>query len=146
MPHAGRQRDTPFDVTPVRLATLADLDVRRFQHLHLPEAPYREVLVRNDRALAERLADTKMIAHVDDPTPTVLGVITLAHEPTASLPGAYVQFLRIDGATTAREALRANAQAEPRFEVDAHWVKCFVKAREDWPGNLPEGHRQPRLP
>ena len=271
-----RHRDAPFDVSPVRRATLADLDVRRFQYLYLPEAFDEEVLARNDRTLEERLAATKMIAHVDDPTPTVLGIITLAHRPTAFLPGAYVQFLHIDGATraapildnariegplgemmaevdrtvraniresvqfgtntteirratyatralqelvrnavlhrvyegtnspvqlywfaehveiispggpygevtpdnfgqpglvdyrnpnladamrvtglvqrygaglaTAREALRANAQPEPRFEVDAHWVKCFVQARPDWPGNLPDGHRQPRLP
>ena len=270
-----RHRDAPFDVAPVRGATLADLDLRRFQYLYLPEAFDAEVLARNDRTLEERLAATKMIAHVDDPTPTVLGILTLAPKPTRFLPGAYVQFLRIDGkergepivdnariegplaevmaevdrilraniresveigtntteirrATyavpalqelvrnavmhrayqgtnspvqlywfaehveiinpggpygevtpdnfgqpglvdyrnpnladamrvtglvqrygvglpTVRDALRANAQEEPRFDVDAHWVKCFVAARADWPGNLPHDHRQASL-
>ena len=28
---------------------------------------------------------------------------------------------------------------DPRFEVDAHWVKCFVSMRPDWPGNLSAG-------
>ena len=266
-----RHRDAPFDVAPVRDATLADLDLRRFQYLYLPGAFDAEVLARNDRTVEERLAATKMIAHVDDPTPTVLGILTLAPKPTRFLPGAYVQFLRIDGAQrsepivdnariegplaevmaevdrilraniresveigtstteirratyaaralqelvrnavmhrayqgtnspvqlywfaehveiispggpygevapnnfgqpglvdyrnpnladamrvtglvqrygaglpTVRDALRANAQQEPCFDVDANWVKCFVKARADWPGNLPPGHR-----
>ena len=261
--------DIPFDATLVRHATLADLNVRRFQYLYLPEAFDAEVLAQNDRTLEERLAATKMIVHPDDPTPTVLGILTLAHKPTDFLPGAYVQFLSIDGADRAkpildnariegplgemmaevdrivransresvefgtrsteirratypplalqelmrnavmhrayegtnspvqlywfaehveiinpggpygeatpsnfgqlglvdyrnpnladamrvtglvqrygaglpsvRDALRANEQREPRFEVDAHWVKCFVTVRPDWPGNLPAG-------
>ena len=267
-----RHGDAPFDATPARGATLADVDVRRFQYLYLPEAFDADVLARNDRTIEERLAATKMIAHADDPTPTVLGVLTLGRRPTDFLPGAYVQFLRIDGADrgapildnervegplgdamaqvdrilrahvresveigassevrratyplaalrelvrnavlhraydgtsspvqlywfedhvevinpggpygevtpdnfgrpglvdyrnpnladamrvtglvqrygvglpTVREALRANAQAEPRFEVDAHWVKCFVGVRPDWPGRRPDGQRRP---
>ena len=91
-----RHGDTPFDATPARGATLADVDVRRFQYLYLPEAFDADVLARNDRTVEERLAATKMIAHADDPTPTVLGILTLGRKPTDFLPGAYVQFLRLD--------------------------------------------------
>ncbi len=38
-----------------------------------------------------------MIVSADDPTPTVLGVVTLARQPTFFLPCAYVQFLRVQG-------------------------------------------------
>ena len=271
-----RHKDAPFEVTPVRGAALADLDVRRFQYLYLPEAFAAEVLARNDRTVEERLAATKMVVHADDPTPTVLGILTLARKPTDFLPGAYVQFLSIDGTdrsqpildnarvegplgdvmaevdrivrvnaresveigtrateirratypplalqelmrnavmhrayegTTSpvqfywfrehieiinpggpygavtpenfgqpglvdyrnpnladamrvtglvqrygvglpsvRDALRANEQPEPRFEVDANWTKCFVTMRADWRGNLPAGRQRPRLP
>lgn len=41
------------------------------------------------------------------------------------------------GLPSVRDAQRANEQREPRFEVDAHWVKCFVTMRADWPGNRP---------
>ncbi len=73
-----RHGDAPFDTRPVRGATLADLDLPRFQYLYLPRAFDAEVLARNDRTVEERLAATKMIASVTDPTPTVLGVLMLA--------------------------------------------------------------------
>ena len=40
------------------------------------------------------------------------------------------------GIPLARRELRANNQREPEFEVDAHSVRCIVRARADWPGNL----------
>ena len=89
--------DTPFDVHPLRAATLDDLDLRRFELLYLPEAFSADVLEKNDRTIEERLAATKMIASVDEPVPTVLGMLVLGRKPTDFLPGAYVQFLRIAG-------------------------------------------------
>ena len=38
-----------------------------------------------------------MILSVDDPVPTVGGVLVLARRPQDVLPGAYVQFLRVAG-------------------------------------------------
>ena len=93
-----RFADTPYDIHPLRAATLDDLDLRRFEILYLPEAFSADVLAKNDRTMQERLAATKMIASVDDPTPTVLGILVLGKQPTDFLPGAYVQFLRIAGA------------------------------------------------
>ena len=92
-----RHGDAPFDAQPVHGATLADLDLPRFQYLHLPRAFDAEVLARNDRTLEERLAATKMIAGVADPIPTVLGVLMLSPRPLDFVPGAYVQFLRFAG-------------------------------------------------
>ena len=38
-----------------------------------------------------------MIGSPDDPTPTVLGVLTLSRKPQDFIPGARIQFLRIQG-------------------------------------------------
>jgi len=38
-----------------------------------------------------------MIASADDPTATVLGILAIGKNPQDFLPGAYVQFLRIQG-------------------------------------------------
>jgi ATP-dependent DNA helicase RecG len=38
-----------------------------------------------------------MIASVDDPTPTVVGLLTLGKSPRTWVPSAYIQFLRIQG-------------------------------------------------
>ena len=96
-----RYGDTPFDVRPVRSATLADLDLPRFQYLYLPNAFDAAVLAVNDRTVEERLAATKMIVATDDPVPTTLGILMLCPRPANFLPGAYTQFLRFAGAERA---------------------------------------------
>ena len=55
------------------------------------------MLAANERSLEEQLAATKMITAVDDTTATVLGILAIGKNPQDFLPGAYVQFLRIDG-------------------------------------------------
>ena len=92
-----RYGDRPFDVRPVPSATLADLDRRRFEDEYLPAAFAPEVLAANERSYEQRLAATKMIVAVDEPTPTVLGVLILSPRTRDFLPGAYLQFLRIAG-------------------------------------------------
>ena len=92
-----RHGDAPFDVHAVPTASLADLDVKRFEDEYLPGAVERSVLEANDRSPIERLAATKMVTSVDDPTPTVLGVLVLGTRPQDFVPGAHVQFLRISG-------------------------------------------------
>ena len=92
-----RHGDMPFDTRPLHAATLADLDLRRFEFLYLPEAFSADMLQKNDRTMEERLAATKMTVSADDPTPTMLGMLVLGRQPTNFLPGAYIQFLRIAG-------------------------------------------------
>ena len=92
--HSG---DTPFDVQRVPTATLDDLNLAYFESEYLPQAFAREVLDANERSREERLAVTKMIASADDPVATVLGLLVLGKNPQDFLPGAHVQFLRVDG-------------------------------------------------
>ena len=92
-----RHGDIPFDVRPVRSASLTDLDLPRFQYLYLPNAFDATVLAANDRTVEERLAATKMVVAADDPVPTTLGVLMLCPRPANFLPGAYTQFLRFAG-------------------------------------------------
>lgn len=92
-----RAHDKHFDATPLRSATVRDLDLRRFEEEYLPLAVSAADLAANDRTSPERLAATKMIASVDDPTPTVGGTLILGTRPQDFLPGAYIEFLRIAG-------------------------------------------------
>lgn len=92
-----RHRDRPFDVQPVLSATLADLSRSAFEDEYLPAAIARDVLEANERSLEQRLAATKMVLAADEPVPTVLGVLVLSSRTRDFLPGAYVQFLRIQG-------------------------------------------------
>ena len=92
-----RYGDRPFDLQAVPTAGLRDLNLVQFEQEYLPQAFSDEALAANDRSLAERLAAVKMIAGADDPTPTVLGLLVLGKNPQDFVPGAYLQFLRIDG-------------------------------------------------
>jgi ATP-dependent DNA helicase RecG len=93
-----RARDLPFDLRPVRSSTLLDLDVDLFQRAYLPASVSREVIAENRRSIEQQLASLRLIATVDNElVPTVVGVLVLAKDPLQFIPGAYVQFLRVDG-------------------------------------------------
>ena len=92
-----RHRDPHFDAQPVPTASVADLDLWRFDEEYLPLAVDRAALAENDRTTEERLAALKMIAGVDDPRPTIAGILVLGKNPQDFVPAAFAQFLRIAG-------------------------------------------------
>jgi ATP-dependent DNA helicase RecG len=92
-----RYRDQSFDTHPVGGSALDDLSRGYFENDFLPQAVARDVLETNGRSFEERLASLGMIASVDDPTPTVVGLLTLGTSPRTWVPSAYIQFLRIRG-------------------------------------------------
>lgn len=94
-----RHRDRPYDIRPVGASHMRDLDIRRFEAEYLPAAVPPDILEANDRTVEQRLAAAKMIAAADDPVPTVLGLFVIGRAARDYLPGAYVQFLRVDGDT-----------------------------------------------
>ncbi len=92
-----RHRDPHFDGHPMPRATLSDLSVVRFEEDYLPNMLDPETLAANDRSRNERLAAAKMIVSANDPVPTVGGILVLGKSPQDFVPGAYAQFLRVDG-------------------------------------------------
>ncbi len=92
-----RHRDPHFDAQPLPTASVADLDLRGFEEEYLPLAVDAAALAENDRSTEERLAALKMIVGVDDPRPTIAGILVLGKNPQDFLPAAFAQFLRIAG-------------------------------------------------
>uniref|UniRef100_A0A7C4RNF9 Transcriptional regulator n=1 Tax=Desulfatirhabdium butyrativorans TaxID=340467 RepID=A0A7C4RNF9_9BACT len=92
-----RYRDIPFDVQTLPSCKLSALSRVLFEQEYLPNAVAPDILAANDRSYEEILASCRMIASVDDPTPTILGVLVLGVSPRDWIPGAYIQFLRIAG-------------------------------------------------
>ncbi len=90
-----RSRDLPFDASLVRGATLDDLD-RSVFHEYLTAALDPDVLAENQRTYEERLASLRFASL--DGVPTITGILVCGIDPRAFLPGAYVQFIRFDGA------------------------------------------------
>ena len=73
--------DRAFDTQPVRGCPLSELNRVVFEQEYLPQAVASDVLEANGRSYEERLASMGMIASVDDPTPTVVGILTLGKSP-----------------------------------------------------------------
>jgi ATP-dependent DNA helicase RecG len=91
-----RSGDLPFDARPVAGSSIRDdLDLDLFQREYLPSVLDAEVLEANNRSVAERLSSLRL-ATVDGMA-TNAGVLIVGVEPTGFLPGAYIQFVRIDG-------------------------------------------------
>jgi ATP-dependent DNA helicase RecG len=96
-----RYKDIPYDLHPIASAKLTDLNKVSFETDYLPKAVAPDILAENDRSYEQQLAATKMIVSADEPTPTVLGLLTIGIRPLDFLPGAYIQFLRFAGLTHA---------------------------------------------
>jgi len=92
-----RYRDIPFDVQPLPTCDLSALSRVLFEQEYLPNALAPDVLTANERSYEQKLASCHMIASVDDPTPTIMGVLVLGISPLDWIPGDYIQFLRIAG-------------------------------------------------
>jgi ATP-dependent DNA helicase RecG len=93
-----RSRDLPFDVQPVAPARLEDLDAELFRREYLPSALADDILEQNQRPLEQQLASLRFATAESPSIPTVLGILVLGNDPRQFVPGAYIQFLRLDGA------------------------------------------------
>lgn len=92
-----RAKDLPYDLWPISEATIADLDLDLFQRAYLRAAVAADVLEQNERTEEQQLASLRFVAGGQPTTPTVIGVLALGKSPADFVPGAYVQFVRIDG-------------------------------------------------
>ncbi|HVB74816.1 MAG TPA: ATP-binding protein [Ktedonobacteraceae bacterium] len=92
-----RSRDIPFDLHPISFAILRDLDDALFYRTYLPAAIPGDIIEQNGRSYEQQLASMRFITPEPDHTPTVLGLLVVGKDPREFVPGAYIQFLRIDG-------------------------------------------------
>ncbi|TVS00406.1 MAG: transcriptional regulator, partial [Rhodospirillales bacterium] len=93
-----RAGDRPFDMRPAGEASLDDLDLDYVRRQYLPRAIALEVLEQNRRPIDHQLRSLRLLANG---TPTYGAILAFAVDPQRWMPGAYVQFLRIDGTALA---------------------------------------------
>jgi ATP-dependent DNA helicase RecG len=89
-----RSADISFDQRASPSATFEDLDLDYFRTQYLPQAIAADVLDQNHRALEQQLTSLRLALN---DAPTYGALLALGIDPQRWLPGAYVQFLRIDG-------------------------------------------------
>jgi ATP-dependent DNA helicase RecG len=96
-----RTKDLPWELGVVSFAEPADLDEAYFLLKYLPATTPADVLAENDRPPLHRLQALRFMETGAAPRPTRLGILAVGKDPRWFIPGAYIQFLRIDGPTLA---------------------------------------------
>jgi ATP-dependent DNA helicase RecG len=77
------------------MANIDDFDIELFQHFYLPNAVAPEVKRQNKRKPGDQLKALRFLT--PEGIPTILGMLVIGKDPHNYIPGAYIQFLRIDG-------------------------------------------------
>lgn len=85
----------PFDARPLTGSRQSDLDLELLRSTYVTAAVDPEVLEENGRPLPQQLRSLRLL----DPggVPTALGLLLGGFDPTAFIPGAYIQFVRYEG-------------------------------------------------
>lgn len=112
-----RWLDLPFDVRPMPLSSINELDLDLVRNLYLPAAIAPDVVAQNERPLLKQMASLRLLTPDEQPLPTVLGLLVCGRGPRPRLPGAYIQFLRFDGAALASPVIDSEAIAGPLPEL-----------------------------
>lgn len=90
-----KRTSATFDAQGLNGATFEDLDEIYLKDSYIPDAVDKKVLAENGRSLQEQLAALRILTPQFQPT--ALGVLVAGKDPKYFLPGAYVQFLAVDG-------------------------------------------------
>jgi ATP-dependent DNA helicase RecG len=141
-----RHLDKAFDITPVYGCPLDELDRLAFEREFLPQAVAPDVLAANNRSYEDRLASLGLIASVDDPTPTVAGILALGKSPRTWLPGAYIQFLRIRGTAYAdpvADAVELDGTLQNMLRRADEKFSAFLTTEVDFTTSTTEQRRTP---
>ncbi len=99
----GQAAHLPFDLRPAPTSALDDLDLDYVRTSYLVSAVARDVLEQNQRSLEQQLRSLRLTSAGQATWGALLG---LGIHPQAWCPGAYVQFLRIDGTQITDPILR----------------------------------------
>ncbi len=91
-----RAGDLPFDLRPGAADSVDDLDLDFIRRHYLPNAVAPDVLERNQRPFVEQIRSLRLLA---GDRPTWGALLAFGRDPQRWIPGAWVQFLRIDGSS-----------------------------------------------
>ncbi|RAI35590.1 ATP-binding protein [Rhodoplanes serenus] len=86
-----------FDARPCLDASLEDLDLVRFEAEYVPSATSPESRRQNGRSTGDKLRALRLLSR--EGRPVNAAILLLGRDPRAFFPGAYIQFLRLDGSS-----------------------------------------------
>ena len=107
-----RAADLSFDSRPAGRMEIEDLDLDFLRNHYFPAAVTAEVLERNQRTFEQQLLSLRLVQSC---RPTWGAIIAFGRDPQGPLPGACIQFLRIDG-TEITDSIRHQKQLTGRLD------------------------------
>ncbi len=93
-----------YDLVPALGASIDDLSIDLFRTNYLPSAIDRDTLAENNRSPEEQLASLRFY-DLRKQCPTHAGILVFGRNPEFYLPGAYVQYVKFDGAQMTSDVL-----------------------------------------
>ncbi len=105
-----------FDARPCLDSAIEDLSVNLFKQNYLPAAVSEQVVAENHREVKQQLASLRFL-DLRTNCPTNAGILLFGKNPLAFLPGAYVQFLRIEGTQLSDPVLAAQELSGDLFTL-----------------------------
>jgi ATP-dependent DNA helicase RecG len=115
----------PFDARSVVGAQKSDLDLELLGSTYITAAVDPEVLEENGRPLPQQLRSLRLLDSTG--VPTVLGLLLGGFDPTAFLPGAYLQFVRYEG-VDADAAIRDEEEIRDNLITATRTVTSLLQA------------------
>ncbi len=119
-----------FDSRGFPGAELDDLDLRYFGVAYLPLAVSPKVLEENDRSPQEQMRSLRLLDRQGRPTAAAL--LALGHDPLFALPGAYIQFVRIDGDELA-DPIRSQREVSGRLIEQLQEITGLIRTHVETP-------------
>jgi ATP-dependent DNA helicase RecG len=113
--------DLPYDLKPLSMANIDDFDIELFEHHYLPNAVALEVVGQNKRKPEDQLKALRFLT--PEGIPTILGVLIIEKESRNYIPGAYIQFLRIDG-TELTDPIRSKKKSAALYVI--YWDDWMI--------------------
>lgn len=140
-----KAKDLPFDLRPIRAASLTDLDEDLFRRVYLPASLSREVVEQNDRSVEHQLLALRFTTVGEPRYPTVLGLLVAGRTPADFIPGAYVQFLRLDG-NELTDPIKSQSEIHGPLSELLNRVDELLKANISTATNIVSQSRENRWP
>lgn len=113
-----------FDARPCEDASLDDLDLARFEGEYVPSATSSEIRRKNGRSTEEKLRALRFLSRENKPTNAAL--LLFGKDPRRFFPGAYIQFLRIDG-TALTDPITDNKEITGPIPDQIHRIEELVR-------------------
>jgi ATP-dependent DNA helicase RecG len=95
-----------FDALPCLGSTMEELATDLFQNTYLSQAVAAETIAENNRDLAAQLGSLRFY-DLNRQCPTNAGILLFGKNPLQWLPGAYIQFLRVEGTSLTAQRIPA---------------------------------------